>query len=466
MNFQPTSQNLYKGAFAIALGIIAIPESASAVVINEPTLYNHNAPKLLISDSEKLATLSPDQEELLKSEKFNHYSPHIQRQEFDIASNRRLNQLLSANEQPELTPVFNLANARPGDITNPEEINQYQNKEQQTASPLNFAQNQETQIAQASPEVIPIPVYNSNDSEVVSQTNQSSSGIPIQIIPASGNYNNYSQNEPILIPAQTDFTLNNNPPTQTFEVEEPTTARNSFPQNTPEIQEDFSQTYKPQEYQDSASVPIQVQSFTANNQPTLITNQANFNLNSRSISENIVTNPPSPSREVASIPIQVDFYNPTNMPPAGDIGSPELPPQLNSPEPYLPETRRPFNGYIWPARGTFTSGFGPRWGRMHRGIDIAAPVGTPIIAAADGEVISSGWNSGGFGNWVRIRHSDGSITLYAHNSRNHVRRGQQVRQGQLIADMGSTGFSTGPHLHFEIHRGGRAVDPMGHLARR
>ncbi|AFZ46155.1 Peptidase M23 [Cyanobacterium stanieri PCC 7202] len=469
MNFQPTSQNLYKGAFAIALGIIAIPESASAVVINEPVLQNPNAPKLLISDSEQLASLSPYQEEISKSEKFAHRSPEIQSQEFDIASNRRLNQLLSANEQPELTPVFNLANAPSGNTTNPEEISKYQNKEQQNASSLNFGNHQENQIAQSSPEGISIPVYTNNQAEVNNQTNQSTSGIPIQIIPASGNQphnNNYSQNEPVLIPTQTDFTLTNNPPTQTFEGEEQTTARNSFPQHSPEIQEDFSQTYKPEEYQENAGVPIQVQSFTANNQPTLITNQENLNFNSRSISESIATNPPSPSREVASIPIQVDFYNPTNMPPAGDIGSPELPSQLNSPDQHLPETRRPFNGYIWPARGTFTSGFGPRWGRMHRGIDIAGPVGTPIVAAADGEVISSGWNSGGFGNWVRIRHSDGSITLYAHNSRNHVRRGQQVRQGQLIADMGSTGFSTGPHLHFEIHRGGRAVDPMGHLARR
>jgi murein DD-endopeptidase MepM/ murein hydrolase activator NlpD len=88
---------------------------------------------------------------------------------------------------------------------------------------------------------------------------------------------------------------------------------------------------------------------------------------------------------------------------------------------------------------------------MHRGVDIAGPVGTPIYAAAPGVVVSSGWNSGGYGNLVDIRHPDGSMTRYAHNSRLMVQAGQQVRQGQQIAAMGSTGFSTGPHLHFEIH---------------
>lgn len=458
MNFQPNTRNLYKGAFAIALGIIAIPESASAVVIEET-----NTPKLLVSNSEQLATLSP------QAEKFtSNHSPQLQNQEFNIASNRRLNQLLSANEQPELSPVFNLANTPSGNITNPEEISTYQNKEQQTAPQLNFAQNQENKIAQSTPEGIAIPVYTRNELEATNQINQTNEGISIQVISPSENQpnNNYSDNEPILIPTQTDFSFNENSPSQTFQGDEQTSAQNnSFPQNFPETQEDFSQAYKP-EYQETASVPIQVQSFTSNNQPTLITNQENFDLNNGEISRNTPTPNNSSSQEVASIPIQIDFYNPTNMPPAGDIGSPDLPPQLNSPDPYLPETRRPFEGYIWPARGTFTSGYGPRWGRMHRGIDIAAPVGTPIVAAADGEVITSGWNSGGYGNWVRIKHNDGSITLYAHNSRLHVRRGQQVRQGQLIADMGSTGFSTGPHLHFEVHKSGRAVNPVAHLPRR
>ncbi|HEY9813003.1 MAG TPA: M23 family metallopeptidase, partial [Candidatus Sericytochromatia bacterium] len=121
----------------------------------------------------------------------------------------------------------------------------------------------------------------------------------------------------------------------------------------------------------------------------------------------------------------------------------------------------------WPAKGVFTSGYGRRWGRMHKGIDIAAPIGTPIFASAPGIVIKSGWNSGGYGNLVEIQHFDGSTTRYAHNSRNLVVAGQEVQQGQQIAEMGSTGHSTGPHLHFEIHAYGKgAVNPVAYLQRR
>lgn len=111
--------------------------------------------------------------------------------------------------------------------------------------------------------------------------------------------------------------------------------------------------------------------------------------------------------------------------------------------------------------GTLTSGYGRRWGRMHKGIDIAAPIGTPVMAVANGVVVESGWNDGGYGKLVKIRHNDGSVTFYAHNSRLLVRRGQQVEQGSLIAEVGSTGYSTGPHLHFEVHRLGKgAINPM------
>ncbi|XPM69509.1 M23 family metallopeptidase [Cyanobacterium sp. IPPAS B-1200] len=454
MNFQYTSKDIYKGALAIALGIIAIPESASAVVINETAI---NSPTLLISNSEQLASLSPDKEEIQNTEVFNPTPEGLQRQKLDIASNRRLKQLLSANEQPELSAVFELNNNQEAqNITNPQQISNYQGNTQQNTPRLNLTQNQETTIAQSSPEGIPIAVENVSP--------ESTSGIPIPVIvPASENTpQNISQNQPVLIPTQIDFTINDNNSSSSFEVN----GQATLTENASNLPEDFTQKYEP-EYRETAVVPIQVQSFTSNNQPTLITDQETLNFNTREFSNNDPTQV-TPPTEVASIPvrIQVDSYNPANMPPAGDINSPDIPPQLNSPEQFLPETQRPFNGYMWPAKGVFTSGYGPRWGRMHRGIDIAGPVGTPIVASADGEVITSGWNSGGYGNWVRIRHADGSITLYAHHSRNHVRAGQRVRQGQLIADMGSTGFSTGPHLHFEIHRGGRAVNPMGHLARR
>lgn len=144
---------------------------------------------------------------------------------------------------------------------------------------------------------------------------------------------------------------------------------------------------------------------------------------------------------------------------------PELPP-LDPAMNYLPQPNgvAPLNGYIWPARGALTSKYGYRWGRMHRGIDIAAPVGTPIFAAAPGVVIKSGWNKGGYGNLVDIQHSDGSLTRYAHNYRLLVRPGQFVDQGQQISLMGSTGRSTGPHLHFEVRPSGKgAVNPIALL---
>lgn len=169
---------------------------------------------------------------------------------------------------------------------------------------------------------------------------------------------------------------------------------------------------------------------------------------------------------IATAPIKIEFYNRFLYSPIGETVSPELPP-LSSPDQYLPNSTQQFEGYIWPAKGVFTSGYGMRWGRMHRGIDIAAPIGTPIVAAAPGEVVVAGWSSGGYGNLVKLKHPDGSLTLYAHNNRVLVRKGQEVDQGQQIAEMGSTGRSTGPHLHFEIHPPGKgAVNPLAYLPER
>jgi murein DD-endopeptidase MepM/ murein hydrolase activator NlpD len=122
------------------------------------------------------------------------------------------------------------------------------------------------------------------------------------------------------------------------------------------------------------------------------------------------------------------------------------------------------SAWVWPAQGVFTSGYGWRWGRMHKGIDIANNVGTPIVAAAAGRVSYAGWDDGGYGYLVRISHEDGSTTVYGHNSRILVREGDQVTQGQAISEMGSTGRSTGPHLHFEIHPAGSgAANPLQFL---
>ena len=145
--------------------------------------------------------------------------------------------------------------------------------------------------------------------------------------------------------------------------------------------------------------------------------------------------------------------------------SPQLP-QLTA-SAYLPDVQDYglSTGFIWPADGVFTSGYGWRWGRIHAGIDIAAPVGTPILAAASGVIEYATWNDGGYGNMIDIRHADGTITRYAHMNELYVKEGQTVSQGQTIGAMGSTGFSTGPHLHFEIRpNGGSAIDPMAFLA--
>ncbi len=145
--------------------------------------------------------------------------------------------------------------------------------------------------------------------------------------------------------------------------------------------------------------------------------------------------------------------------------SPQLP-QLTA-SAYLPDVQDYglSTGFIWPADGVFTSGYGWRWGRIHGGIDIAAPVGTPILAAASGVIDYATWNDGGYGNMIDIRHADGTITRYAHMNELYVKEGQTVSQGQTIGAMGSTGFSTGPHLHFEIRpNGGSSVDPMAFLA--
>ena len=121
-------------------------------------------------------------------------------------------------------------------------------------------------------------------------------------------------------------------------------------------------------------------------------------------------------------------------------------------------------GVVSPAQGTFTSGYGMRWGTLHAGIDIANAIGTPILAIMDGTVIDSGPASG-YGQWIRIQHSDGSVSVYGHMSTLAVSVGQSVTAGQQIAGMGSEGFSTGSHLHFEIHPSGNgAVDPVGWFA--
>ena len=120
------------------------------------------------------------------------------------------------------------------------------------------------------------------------------------------------------------------------------------------------------------------------------------------------------------------------------------------------------SGVAWPTNGSVTSGFGYRWGSLHAGIDIANGAGTPIRAAKAGTVILAGWN-GGYGNCIVIDHGGGFSTLYGHMTRLRVSEGARVGQGDLIGDMGSTGNSTGSHLHFETRVNGSAQDPNRYL---
>lgn len=120
-------------------------------------------------------------------------------------------------------------------------------------------------------------------------------------------------------------------------------------------------------------------------------------------------------------------------------------------------------GFVWPVNGTLWGGFGPRWGSFHKGIDIGANAGTPVTAAASGQVILSTYSDNGYGNYVIVRHGDGSETLYGHLSERYVVLGQNVNQGEVLGAVGCTGWCTGNHLHFEVHVGGGPVDPMGYL---
>jgi murein DD-endopeptidase MepM/ murein hydrolase activator NlpD len=116
-------------------------------------------------------------------------------------------------------------------------------------------------------------------------------------------------------------------------------------------------------------------------------------------------------------------------------------------------------GEVQMVTGRVTSGFGSRWGRAHRGLDVAAPIGTPIRAPLAGEVVASGPASG-FGLWVRVRHDDGTVTTYGHVNRSLVHVGDQVEAGQKIAEVGNRGRSTGPHLHMEVQTpGGTTINP-------
>ncbi|MFZ8933542.1 MAG: M23 family metallopeptidase [Bacteriovoracaceae bacterium] len=118
--------------------------------------------------------------------------------------------------------------------------------------------------------------------------------------------------------------------------------------------------------------------------------------------------------------------------------------------------------YIWPVPNSknISSKYGHRWGKKHEGIDIPARTGSHILSVSDGVVVYSGNDLGGYGNIIVIGHRYGVFSVYAHNNKNYVSKGDRVHKGQVIAEVGSTGKSTGPHLHFEVRRKGKAMDPL------
>lgn len=116
--------------------------------------------------------------------------------------------------------------------------------------------------------------------------------------------------------------------------------------------------------------------------------------------------------------------------------------------------------FIKPVPGVLFSRFGMRGGRLHAGVDIAGPIGTPVVAAKDGIVVTAGIRLSGYGQMVDIQHADNTLTRYAHASRIFVRAGQRVRQGETIMARGCSGHCTGPHVHFEVRIGGTPVNPM------
>ena len=118
---------------------------------------------------------------------------------------------------------------------------------------------------------------------------------------------------------------------------------------------------------------------------------------------------------------------------------------------------------VWPIKGTLTSRFGMRKNQKHDGIDIAAPKGSPIFAAASGKIIFSGWGPSGYGKMVIIKHNKKWVTVYAHNSKNSVKKDQWVKKGEKIAYIGRTGRASGPHLHFELRGYREPVNPLIYL---
>lgn len=153
--------------------------------------------------------------------------------------------------------------------------------------------------------------------------------------------------------------------------------------------------------------------------------------------------------------------SPPEPKPAPAAPQPTPPPAVQQPRPTPPASvaAAASSGFIWPVQGMLTQYFGGG----HKGLDIATAHGTPVVAAAAGQVVLVAYGYYGYGNYVIIRHANGIETAYAHLSAIYVTMGQQVQQGEVIGAIGCTGWCTGPHLHFEVHVNGVPVNPLAYL---
>lgn len=164
-------------------------------------------------------------------------------------------------------------------------------------------------------------------------------------------------------------------------------------------------------------------------------------------------------KDVAYYTARAAFYRKNHD--SGALSSGEVKGVLAKRYPKLPDYK---GEYRWPlGAGIVSSEFGPRWKKPHEGLDIAADEGEPVFASASGEVLYANNRMRGYGNVVILRHDSRVTTLYAHNQQMKVALGDKVEKGQVIALLGSTGHSTGPHVHFEMRKANVAVDPRGVL---
>jgi lipoprotein NlpD len=160
----------------------------------------------------------------------------------------------------------------------------------------------------------------------------------------------------------------------------------------------------------------------------------------------------------------VRYVPPSSTPPPASHKDKSLTKRVT---PGKPSARKnAYSRLSWPIKGILTSRFGRRNGRNHEGIDIGAKKGTPIRAAAAGKVVFSGWGPTGYGKMVIIKHVGNLTTVYAHNDKNWVKKNMKVKKGQQIAAVGSTGRSTGPHLHFEVRNDTHAKNPLNYLSKK